>query len=169
MFTWQHSHSENLSYIFLKCNEQVSANAQVLVPINSPQAQQYFQQQMRPQSITSSAEPMSYRELQKHQQWQQESQHKRPTSYGWQRARGKSKNYGEILEKRRHQLRQVGLLLILIIQNWFQQNSPAIQRSGFEYQFECIALVVYLRNTTWWLSNFMFGSPTFKSSHSRTS
>eukprot|EP00041_Stephanoeca_diplocostata_P021374 m.496960 g.496960 ORF g.496960 m.496960 type:complete len:621 (+) comp21810_c0_seq4:385-2247(+) len=113
----------------------VAGNAQVLVPINSPQAQRYFQQQMRPQSITSAAEPMSYRELQKHQQKRQQvPPPKRPTSYGWQRARGKSKNYGEVLEKRRHQLRQVDLSEHpALLEEWYEliKELDTVFRYGF--------------------------------------
>lgn len=134
-----------------------NSKQRVLVPMNSQQAQQYIQRKTSPTARQSfqKVEGMGYENnLQNQQRRQGKQQHKSsqqqqqrqydnaPTrqqshkvkSYGWQRARATSKNYGDILEKRRTQLRQVDLAEhAVLLEEWYEliKELDAVFRYGY--------------------------------------
>lgn len=62
-----------------------------------------------------------------------------PKSYGWQRARGHAKNYNEMLEKRRAQLRLADLAANPpLLEEWYEliKELDAVLRYGFSSVIE---------------------------------
>eukprot|EP00038_Savillea_parva_P010647 m.191705 g.191705 ORF g.191705 m.191705 type:complete len:459 (-) comp18430_c0_seq1:91-1467(-) len=62
-----------------------------------------------------------------------------PKSYGWQRARGRAKNYNEMLERRRAQLRLADLATNpALLEEWYEliKELDAVLRYGFSSQID---------------------------------